>query len=101
MDEGGTRVLLVDGAEGEAQQGALGVDDDLLILLVDFDDLADHLADGDDLGAGLQIATEVLLLLLLLLGLLGLPPHHAAEHDDDHDEHNVLFHETTPSNERH
>ena len=95
-------VLTGDGIEAETQLGAFGVDDDLLILLVDFDDLADHLADGDDLGAGLQIATEVLLLLLLLLGLLGLPPHHAAEHDDDHDEHNVLlFHETTPSNERH
>ena len=85
-------VFAGDGVETETQLGSLGVDDDLLVLLIDLDDLADHLTDGDDLGAGLQVATEVLFLLLLLLGLLGLPPHHAAENDDDHDKHNGLFH---------
>ena len=88
MDEGGTRVLLVDGTEGEAQQGALGVDDDLLVFLVHGHYLADDAADGDYLGSGLKGGAEVLHLLLLLLGLAGLPPHHDADqHDEnDHDE---------------
>ena len=95
MHEGRAGVLAADGVESETQQRTLGVDDDLLVLDVDRHHLADDAADGDDLGARLQVLAEVLALLLLLLGLAGLPPHHGDQGDKD-DDHKHDIHEKTP-----
>ena len=62
-------VLTADGIESETQLGTVGIDDDLFILGIDGDDLADNAADGDDFGARLQIRAEILAFGLLLLGL--------------------------------
>ena len=91
----GTHVFTADGVEAETNLGTFGIDDDLLVFGINGNNLADHAADGDDLGAGLKIGTKILSLGLLLLSLLGLPEHHAKHDDNDDDEKNVIQ-STTP-----